>query len=266
VRFGQLRKGPVLLKPVWKWFAKSQEAASDLGDEGNLPTHIAIIMDGNGRWANRRGLPRIAGHRAGMSRVREIIRACDDLGIECLTLYAFSTENWKRPDDEVEYLMRLPQEFFRTEIDELAERGVRVRFIGDTTRLPAYTQETVRRSLERTRDNTGMTVNFALNYGGRSDIVQGVKAYAEEVAAGRTGWDQFNEQSFPAYLSTGDLPDPDFVIRTSGEMRVSNFLIWQSAYSEFWFTDVLWPDFTGDTLRVAIKDYQRRKRRFGGLK
>lgn len=223
-------------------------------------------MDGNGRWAKKRGLPRVAGHHAGMSRVREVIRACDDLRIPCLTLYAFSTENWKRPEEEVEYLMRLPQEFFRTEIDELADRGVRVRFIGDTARLPEYTQETVRRSLERTRDNQGMIVNFALNYGGRADIVQAIKSYAEEVAAGRAGWQELNEESFHTHLSTGDMPDPDLVIRTSGEMRFSNFLIWQSAYAEFWFTDVLWPDFTGDTLRTAIRDYQQRKRRFGGLK
>lgn len=223
-------------------------------------------MDGNGRWAKKRGLPRIAGHRAGMTRVREVIRACDDLRIPCVTLYAFSTENWKRPEDEVEYLMRLSQEFFRTEIDELADRGVRVRFIGDTSRLPEYTQETVRRSLERTRENKGMIVNFALNYGGRADIVQAIKSYAEEVAAGRAVWEELSEDSFQYHLSTGDIPDPDLVIRTSGEMRFSNFLIWQSAYAEFWFTDVLWPDFTKDTLRTAIRDYQRRKRRFGGLK
>jgi undecaprenyl diphosphate synthase len=232
----------------------------------SLPKHVAIIMDGNGRWANRRGLPRIAGHRAGMTTVREIIRACDDLGIECLTLYAFSTENWKRPPIEVEYLMRLPEEFFRTEINELTERGVRVRFIGDTTVLPDYTQETVRRTLESTSNSQGMIVNFALNYGGRADVLGAVKAFAAEVAAGHEEWNSLTESKFTTYLSTNELPDPDLVIRTSGEVRLSNFLIWQAAYAELWFTDVLWPDFNREILEDALVDYQRRKRRFGGLK
>ncbi|WP_373289356.1 isoprenyl transferase [Alicyclobacillus cellulosilyticus] len=234
--------------------------------EGEMPAHIAIIMDGNGRWAKRRGLPRIAGHRAGMLAMREVIRACDDLGIPCLTLYAFSTENWIRPREEVEYLMRLPEEFFRTEIDELVARGVRARFIGDTSQLPPYTQETVQRTLERTRDNQGMIVNFALNYGGRADIIWAIRSYAKDVEAGLARWEDISEATFSKYLSTRDLPDPDLIIRTSGEIRISNFLIWQAAYAELWFTDVLWPDFTRDDLLQAIRDYQRRKRRFGGLK
>jgi undecaprenyl diphosphate synthase len=233
---------------------------------GNLPVHVAIIMDGNGRWARRRGLPRVAGHRAGMSRVRQVIRDCDEIGIRYLTLYAFSTENWKRPKDEVEYLMRLPCEFFQKEIDELVERGVQVRFIGDTGKLPLHTQEIVQKTLERTRDNTGMVVNFALNYGGRSDVLDAVRAYAREVAAGTATWEDLREETFQPYLSTGDMPDPDLVIRTSGELRLSNFLIWQAAYAELWFTDVLWPDFTRADLEEAIRDYQGRKRRFGGLK
>lgn len=234
--------------------------------QGNLPRHVAIIMDGNGRWAHRRGMPRIAGHHAGMKRVREVIRACDDLGIPCLTLYAFSTENWKRPEGEVEYLMRLPEEFFRTEIDELVERGVCVRFIGDTTKLPSFTQDTVRRTLARTRDNHGMTVNFALNYGGRSEVLDAARAFAEEVASGLASADDLTEDRFADYLSTAGLPDPDLIIRTSGELRLSNFLIWQAAYAELWFTDVLWPDFDRSTLQRAIEDYQGRMRRFGGLK
>ncbi|MCF8564783.1 isoprenyl transferase [Alicyclobacillus tolerans] len=254
------------MKRLWTWRTKADSQTANVELKGDLPAHIAIIMDGNGRWANRRGLPRIAGHRAGMTTVREVIRACDDLGIQILTLYAFSTENWKRPEFEVEYLMRLPEEFFRSEMDELALRGVRVRFIGDTTKLPEYTQETVRRSLERTRDNQGMIVNFALNYGGRADVVQAVQKYAEEVAAGRSSWAQFDEPALSAHLSTGSTHDPDLVIRTSGEMRLSNFLIWQAAYAELWFTDVLWPDFRRETLIEAIQDYGRRKRRFGGLK
>jgi undecaprenyl diphosphate synthase len=243
----------------------AKEIRIDIGP-GDLPTHMAIIMDGNGRWAKKRGLPRIAGHHAGMMRVRDLIRSCDDLGIQCLTLYAFSTENWTRPQTEVEYLMRLPEEFFRTEIDELVDRGVRVRFLGDTTKLPTYTQETVKRTLERTERSEGMIVNFALNYGGRADIIEAAKAYGREVAAGRASWDALTESVFDSYLSTANLPDPDLVIRTSGELRLSNFLIWQAAYAEMWFTDVLWPDFSRDKLEQAIQDYQRRTRRFGGLK
>lgn len=234
--------------------------------QGELPSHVAIIMDGNGRWARRRGLPRIAGHHAGMKMVREIIRACDDFGISCLTLYAFSTENWKRPEGEVEYLMRLPEEFFRSEIDELVDRGVRVRFIGDTSKLPLHTQETVRRTLDRTQSNAGMTVNFALNYGGRAEVVQAARRFAQEVASGRVAADDLTEEMFEAGLSTQGLPDPDLVIRTSGEVRLSNFLIWQAAYSELWFTDILWPDFNRDHLRQALTDYSGRMRRFGGLK
>lgn len=233
---------------------------------GNLPRHIGIIMDGNGRWAHRRGLPRIAGHHAGMKKVREVIRACDDLHIPCLTLYAFSTENWKRPELEVEYLMRLPEEFFRTEIDELVERGVHVRFIGDTSKLPNYTQDTVRRTLERTQKNHGMTVNFALNYGGRAEVVAAARTFAAEVASGVAQPDELSEERLGQYLATDGLPDPDLVIRTSGEIRLSNFLIWQAAYAELWFTDVLWPDFDRETLHRAIADYQGRMRRFGGLK
>lgn len=201
-----------------------------------------------------------------MTRVRDVIRACDEYGLKYLTLYAFSTENWKRPRTEVEYLMRLPEEFFRTEIDELVERGVRVRFIGDTGQLPEYTQETVHKSLLRTEHSQGMTVNFALNYGGRADVLGGMKAFASEVQAGNRTWDDLDEELFGRFLSTDGVPDPDLVIRTSGEQRLSNFLIWQAAYSEFWFTDVLWPDFDRTELRRALADYGRRKRRFGGLK
>lgn len=198
--------------------------------------------------------------------MRQVIRDCDDIGIRCLTLYAFSTENWKRPRDEVEYIMRLPEEFFQSEINELVERGVRVRFLGDIEKLPTYTRQILSRTLERTKDNDGMMVNFALNYGGRADILEAVKAYAAEVAAGLAAWDSLTEESLEPYLSTSGLPDPDLIIRTSGEVRLSNFLIWQAAYAEFWFTEVMWPDFTKDVLLQAIRDYQNRKRRFGGLK
>ena len=223
-------------------------------------------MDGNGRWATRRGMPRIAGHRAGMNKVREVIRACDELGVRYLTLYAFSTENWKRPRAEVDYLMRLPEEFFRTEINELVERGVQVRFIGDVTQLPTYTRETVTQTQRLTADNSGMVVTFALNYGGRAEVLQAIRHYAGQVEAGVTTWEELTEESLAHYLSTFPVPDPDLIIRTSGEQRLSNFLVWQSVYSELWFTEVLWPDFTNTTLYEAIRDYQRRKRRFGGLK
>jgi undecaprenyl diphosphate synthase len=229
------------------------------------PKHIAIIMDGNGRWANRRGLPRVAGHHAGMTTVREIIRACDDFGIECLTLYAFSTENWKRPEKEVEYLMRLPEQFFRTEIDELVSRGVRVRFIGDTTKLPTFTQETVRSSLLRTQHNQGMIVNFALNYGGRWDVLSAVQSLAKDVQAGQLQPEDIDEALFGERLSTASLRDPDLIIRTSGEVRLSNFLIWQAAYAELWFTDLYWPDFSPETLAEALRDFAGRKRRYGDI-
>lgn len=255
-----------MFKAIRRRFAKSTTTSVQGAEQGNLPVHVAIIMDGNGRWAHRRGLPRLAGHHAGMKKVRDIIRACDDIGIEYLTLYAFSTENWKRPEKEIEYLMRLPEEFFRSEIDELVSRGVRVRFIGDTSKLPLYTQETVRRTLERTRNNQGMTVIFALNYGGRADIVEAVQRLLLQVQAGQIAVTDVDESVIGELLSTQGIPDPDLVIRTSGELRISNFLIWQAAYAEFWFADVLWPDFDRLQLQEALSDYQRRKRRFGGLK
>lgn len=232
----------------------------------NLPQHLGIIMDGNGRWAKRRGLPRMAGHHAGMNAMKEAIRACDDCGISCVTLYAFSTENWKRPENEVEYLMKLPDQFFRSEMDELVQRGVRLKFIGETHRLPTYTQETVRLSLERTAHNTGMIVTFALNYGGRRDIVEATKRLLQDVEQGLLSVDDIDESAIAARLSTRDLVDPDLIIRTSGELRLSNFLVWQSAYSELWFTDTLWPDFTKSDLLAALHAFHHRKRRFGDVK
>lgn len=255
-----------MLSGLARWFGRDIQSAHVPIPTGNLPKHIAIIMDGNGRWAHRRGLPRSAGHHAGMQRMRDIIRASDDIGIRCLTLFAFSTENWTRPETEVEYLMRLPEEFFRSEIDELVDRGVQVRFIGDTSKLPPYTQETVQRTLLRTGANDGMIVNFALNYGGRADVLEACRRVSDEVSQGRVTWDAMTEDQFSHYLSTGTLADPDLLIRTSGELRLSNFLIWQTAYAELWFSDVLWPDFRREHLYQAIHDFQRRKRRFGGLK
>jgi len=231
-----------------------------------VPNHVAIIMDGNGRWAKRRGLPRIAGHREGMSAMKEIVTAADDIGVKVLTLYAFSTENWKRPIDEVEFLMRLPDEFLRKELDMLMKRNCRIRIIGEVDGLPEHTRLVVQDAERKTASNTGIILNLALNYGGRLELVNAIKKMAADVAAGHMQVDEIDEQAVSERLLTGDVPDPDLMIRTSGELRLSNFLLWQSAYTELWFTDVFWPDFRRESFYEAIRAFQRRGRRFGGLK
>jgi len=231
----------------------------------NLPRHVAIIMDGNGRWARTRGLPRVAGHRSGMKNVKKIARAAGEIGLEILTLYAFSTENWKRPKDEVDFLMNLPQEFFDEEIDELVVNNVRIRMMGREESLPEHTLRPIRQAIERTRHNTGLILNLAINYGARMEIVCGIRSLLEDVRAGRLDPSQVDEQLFSGYLLSSGLPDPDLLIRTSGELRLSNFMLWQMAYTEFWFTDVYWPDFRETHLYEAVLDYQQRKRRYGGL-
>jgi undecaprenyl diphosphate synthase len=241
------------------------EEAQALVAGGPLPRHIAIIMDGNGRWARRRGLPRVAGHRAAVEAVREVVRACGELGIEVLTLYAFSTENWRRPADEVQALMGLFVDVVRRELDSLVNNGVRVRVIGRRGELPPDVQAAVGEAEERTRHNSGLLLVLALNYGGRQDVVDAVRALAREVAEGRLAPGDIDERRIEAHLSTAGIPDPDLVIRPSGEQRLSNFLLWQVAYSEFWVTPVCWPDFGRRELLAAIRDYQRRERRFGGL-
>lgn len=230
-----------------------------------LPEHVAIITDGNGRWAKKRGLPRTAGHAQGMKRVREIIRASDHLGIKVLTFYSFSTENWKRPKDEVEYLMKLPIEFLKTDLKELIERNVKVQMLGEKSKTPSATQRALLEFEEKTKENTGLILNFAINYGSRDEILQAVRQIIDDVQNGDIDKEQINEQLMSQYLLTKGLPDPDLVIRTSGEIRVSNFLLWQLAYSELWFTDILWPDFTDEIYYQAIEDYQRRSRRFGAV-
>lgn len=224
-----------------------------------IPRHIAIIMDGNGRWARKRGLPRIFGHRAGVKAVRRTIKACIDLGVEYLTLYTFSHENWARPREEVEGLMFLLKEVIRKEIKELMDYNVKVRFIGRISQLPDYVQEEVNFAIEKTRNNTGLNLIIALNYGGRAEIVDAVRRIIKE------GVKDVDEDKFRHYLYAPDIPDPDLVIRTSGEMRISNFLLWEIAYSELWITKVLWPDFRKKHLMEAIESYNRRERRFGGL-
>lgn len=231
-----------------------------------VPNHVAIIMDGNGRWAKQRGLPRIAGHRAGMKMVKEITTAADDIGVKVLTLYAFSTENWKRPTDEVDFLMRLPEEFLRLELDTLMKRNCRIRILGDVEGLPKHTRQVVLDAEIKTERNTGLLLNIALNYGSRREIINGIKQIAADVQAGRLQIDDIDESTLENALLTRGLPDPDLMIRTSGEVRLSNFLLWQCAYTEFWFTDMFWPDFKREDFFEAIRAYQNRGRRFGGLK
>jgi undecaprenyl diphosphate synthase len=237
-----------------------------INGEEKIPSHIAIIMDGNGRWAKKRALPRIAGHSEGMKNVRRITRYADDIGVNVLTLYAFSTENWKRPKTEVDFLMSLPEQFLSSFLPELMERNIRVETIGNTHELPEGTIRALTKAMEQTKNNTGLVLNFAMNYGGRDELVHAMKKMAQEVAAGDLSIDAIDESRVSEYLMTAHLPEPDLLIRTSGEIRLSNFMLWQLAYAEFWFTDVHWPDFTKETLAEAITVYQKRNRRFGGLK
>ncbi|WP_100330942.1 isoprenyl transferase [Bacillus xiapuensis] len=230
-----------------------------------VPKHIAIIMDGNGRWAKKRALPRMAGHHEGMKTVRKVTRLVSNLGVQALTLYAFSTENWKRPKVEVDFLMKLPEEFLGTFLPELIEENVRVEMMGDREQIPAHTLYAVEKAMKETAGNDGLVLNFALNYGSRSEIMAGVKNIIRDAKSGILSEDDLSEELFSRYLMTRHLPDPDLLIRTSGEIRLSNFMLWQLAYTEFWFTDVLWPDFTEADLLEAVEAFQRRTRRFGGL-
>lgn len=233
--------------------------------EQTVPKHIAIIMDGNGRWAKKRTLPRIAGHHEGMKVVRKVTILANRLGVKTLTLYAFSTENWKRPKSEVDYLMKLPQEFLSTYLPELATENVKVEMIGYKERLPDHTYKAVEKAMENTKDNTGLILNFALNYGSRAEILEAVKTVVKESKSGILNENNLNEETFSRYLMTNGISDPDLLIRTSGEIRLSNFLLWQLAYTELWFTDVLWPDFSEEHLLEAIETFQNRQRRFGGV-
>ena len=228
-----------------------------------VPAHVAIIMDGNGRWATQRGLPRIEGHRRGVETVRAVSRAARDLGVRMLTLYAFSVENWRRPADEIGALMGLLEHYLGRELDNFRREGIRLRTIGRTADLPAGVQARLREAEAATRDLDGYTLVLALNYGARTEVADAAQAYAAAVAAGREPAGEASWERFRRYLYTADLPDPDLVVRTSGETRLSNFLLLQAAYAEFHFTPVLWPDFSRADLEAAIADYQRRERRFG---
>ena len=235
-------------------------------DLEKMPTHIAIIMDGNGRWAKSRFLPRTAGHKAGVETIRKIVKEADRLGIQYLTLYAFSTENWKRPKLEVDALMNLLVTYLRNEIDELHKNNVKLTAVGDFEKLPEACVKELHSAMDKTKDNTGVHLNLALNYGGRNDIREAVVEIAKEYKEGKISLEDITEERIKKHLSTGEIPDPDLVIRTSGEQRLSNFLLWDIAYSEFYYTDIHWPDFDGEELEKAIYAYQKRDRRFGGVK
>ena len=235
-------------------------------DLKRVPRHIAIIMDGNGRWALRRGLPRSAGHRAGVESLRDIVKICSELNVQVLTVYAFSTENWKRPQEEINVLMDLLVEYINKEIMELCRNGVRINPIGRLDELPSSARNALAMARERSRENKGLVLNVALNYGGRTEIIDVVRTIASDVARGVLTPGQIDDQAISNRLYTAGQPDPDLLIRPSGDFRISNFLLWQLAYTEFWLTPVMWPDFRRVHLLRALVDYQRRERRFGGLK
>lgn len=235
-------------------------------DKNNIPKHIALIMDGNGRWAKERNLPRSMGHKAGVETIRRVITEADELGVKYLTLYAFSTENWKRPKDEVSTLMKLLVQYLRKEIDELDSKGVIINVLGDISKLPQECIDEINKASLRTKNNKGITMNVALNYGGRNEIIRAIKSIVNEEKKGGLNIDDIDDEMINKYLYTAGMPDPDIIIRPSGEQRLSNFLLWQCAYSEFWYSDINWPDFTGKDLRRAIYDFQNRDRRFGGIK
>ncbi|MGT2888321.1 isoprenyl transferase [Streptococcus didelphis] len=234
-----------------------------------IPKHIGIIMDGNGRWAKKRLKPRVFGHKAGMDALQEVTIAASEYGVKVLTVYAFSTENWSRPQDEVKFIMNLPVEFFDKYVPELHKNNVRIQMIGETHRLPQETLQALNKAIQTTRQNSGLVLNFALNYGGRAEITNAVRLIAQDVLDANLNPGDITEDLIANYLMTDHLPylyrNPDLIIRTSGELRLSNFLPWQSAYSEFYFTPVLWPDFKKAELIKALEEFNRRHRRFGGL-
>lgn len=234
-------------------------------DPKNLPEHIAIIMDGNGRWAKRRSLPRTAGHQEGMKRVVDIVEVANDIGIKYLSLYAFSTENWKRPKREIDALMNILVRYIRNELDKIHKNNIKIEIMGDISLLPKLPRKEVEKAIEKTKDNSKMVLNIGLNYGGRDEIVRGVKRILKDVRAGKIDEKDIDVELISKYLYTNNIPDPDLLIRPSGEIRLSNFMLYQVAYTEFWFSSIYWPDFTEEYLYKAIIDYQKRNRRFGGL-
>lgn len=249
-----------------KWMRTKEKDVSVNGlSEDNIPKHVAMIMDGNGRWAKSHGLPRMLGHRKGVEVVKKIAVLADRLGIKYLTLYSFSTENWKRPKSEVDFLMGLPREFLAKEMDELISKNVRIQMLGFREGLPADTLRAVEEAERKTKTNDGLVLNFAFNYGSRKEMVLAMQRMLDDIVQDRIHIDQIDESLYASYLLTNEIPDPDLLIRTSGELRISNFLMWQLAYTELWFTDTFWPDFTEEHFCEAIGEYQRRVRRYGAL-
>ncbi|MGL5296369.1 MAG: isoprenyl transferase [Culicoidibacterales bacterium] len=241
------------------------DSFQDRLNKDDIPKHVAIIMDGNGRWAKQRGLPRTAGHKKGVGIIESIVEAAGQTGVEMLTVYAFSTENWNRPEDEISYIMSLPERFFASFMPKVMEANMQLRCIGDLSRLTPKVQTIIQDAMEQSADNTGMIFNIAVNYGGRLELVRATQKIAQEVAKGTLAVEEINEAIIGSHLYTPELPDVELLIRTSGEERVSNFLLWQIAYAEFYFTDTLWPDFTPDEFHRALYAYQNRDRRKGGL-
>ncbi len=249
-----------------RFWKKDQKQFNEQIDLSNIPQHIAIIMDGNGRWARKKGMPRTLGHRAGVEALREIVKSCDTLGVRYLTVYAFSTENWKRPQSEIGILMSLLKEYIRKELDELYTNNVRIKVLGDIEQLPADVKEAVNLACIKTKANTGLQFNLALNYGGRAELIYAVKRIVNDIQSGKLAAKEVTEDLFANYLYTEDCPEPDLLIRTSGEMRLSNFLLWQVAYSEIVVVEECWPDFKESSLITTIRAFQNRERRFGGIK
>ena len=250
-----------MLNMFKRLFGKTQQRV----DFENLPQHIGIIMDGNGRWAKKRGLPRTSGHVAGAKTFEKIVEDAGNIGIKVVTVYAFSTENWQRPKDEVDALMNLLEDYLDNGLSRLAGRDVRVHFIGDRSAFSDKFQEKLCHMEKATMNNSGLLLNVALNYGGRNELTNAVKLIAQKVKEGELSYEDITEDTISSYLYTAGQPDPDLIIRPSGEFRLSNFLMWQGAYSELWFSDCLWPDFTKEDLLRSIYDYQQRNRRFGGV-
>lgn len=252
---------------MFRWLLKKRNRNDKVSSVNlqreDIPQHVAIIPDGNGRWAKKRGLPRTAGHATGIKRIREIIRRSGELGVKVLTIYTFSTENWRRPQNEIDYLMKAPINFLTTDLPELIQQNVKVQILGSRSHIPHDTLQALASFEEETKYGTGLILNFAFNYGSRDEIVQAVRSLIKEVEHGHIRNEEIDENLITQHLYTRDLPDPDLLIRTSGEKRVSNFLLWQFAYTEFWFTDQFWPDFTVETYDLAIREFQRRKRRYG---
>jgi len=242
---------------------QDQELQQSLISTGRMPKHVAVIMDGNGRWAQEQGKPRIEGHREGMERVRSTVKACSKLGISYLTLYAFSIENWNRPLPEVRFLMKLLESYLKREVDELHENNVRISAIGKINALPKSVQKVLQAAIERTKKNDGLTLTLALSYGARWDIQRAVQVIAMDVRRGKLSPEDLSEETITNYLQTAGTPDPDLIIRTSGEMRLSNFLLWEAAYAELYVTETLWPDFTEAELYKGLASYVLRERRFG---